>query len=186
MSKTLRPPSAKPAGRAGSSVKLFISYSHENRVWMKRLAPLLIGFQYDDRLLNAPGLQYLHAWHDKELAPGNPWDGEIRQELEEMDVFVPLVSFQFFSSRYIQDVELKRAKERFDDGEILVLPILIYEMKKLRQKCAFLHKFPVLPAPRRWWSRYPDWNDAHSLIDEGLWGAIDQALKRKAARRGIS
>ena len=60
---------------------------------MERLAPLLDGFQYDDRLKNRSRLKYLHAWHDKELTAGNQWDGEIKQELEEMDIFVPLVSF---------------------------------------------------------------------------------------------
>jgi hypothetical protein len=182
MSKTSHAPSPRSAGRAGHSVKLFISYSHQNRVWMERLAPLLNGFQYDNRLRSRPGLQYLHAWHDQELTQGNPWDGEIRDELDTMDVFVPLVSAHFFASRYIQDVELKRAQERFDDGEILVVPILIYDTN-LRQKCPFLHQFGTLPAWDKWWSSYPDVNDAHRLIDDGLWRAIDQALNRKVRKR---
>src|SRR5207247_2472273 len=98
MSTPSRTPSMKARGRAGRAVKLFISYSHQNRVWMERLVPLLDGFQYDDRLVNQSALKYLHTWHDKELSVGNPWDGEIKQELEEMDIFVPLVSAHFFSS----------------------------------------------------------------------------------------
>src|SRR5438132_1338569 len=71
-----------------------------------------------------------------ELSFGNPWDGEIKQELDEMDIFVPLVSPDFFSSWYIQNVELPRAEDRHGDGEILVVPIWIYEAN-LREKCAF-------------------------------------------------
>jgi hypothetical protein len=181
MSKTSHAPLARSAGRGGHSVKLFISYSHQNRVWMERLAPLLNGFQYDDRLRSRPGLQYLHTWHDQELTQGNPWDGEIKDELDTMDVFVPLVSAHFFASWYIQNVELKRAQERFDAGEILVVPILLYDLN-LRLKCAFLHQFNTLPASDKWWSSYPDACDAHRLIDDGLWGAIDQALNRSVRK----
>src|SRR5262249_20597516 len=121
MSKTLRTAPPGPGGRRKAWVKLFISYAHTNRVWMERLGVFLNGFQYDDRLANRD-LQYLHDWHDNELSVGNPWDGEIRQELDEMDIFVPLVSPEFFASWYIQKVELPRARERHEAGEILVVP----------------------------------------------------------------
>src|SRR5947208_4361502 len=111
MSKALRSAPPNPAGRRKPSVRLFISYSHKNRVWMERLGVFLNGFQYDDRLTNR-NLDYVHAWHDNELSMGNPWDGEIKPELDEMDIFVPLVSPEFFSSWYIQNVELPRAVDR--------------------------------------------------------------------------
>src|SRR5205809_2383235 len=101
MSRTSRAAPARPAGRRKRSVRLFISYSHFNRVWMERLGVFLNGFQSDDRLVDR-GLQYIHAWHDNELTMSNPWDGEIKRELEEMDIFVPLVSPHFFASWYIQ------------------------------------------------------------------------------------
>jgi hypothetical protein len=178
MSKTPRAPSARPAGRANHSVKLFISYSHRDKVWMERLAPLLDGFQYDDRMASR-SLQYLHAWHDKELTAGNRWDDEIKHELAEMDIFVPLVSAHFFASWYIQNVELHCAKER--SGKILVVPVLLYDVN-LRARCTFLHGFNTFPAADRWWSSYPDPCDAHRPIDDGLWAAIDEALKRKGKR----
>ncbi len=142
MSRTPGAPSITLAGRARRMVKLFISYSHQNRVWMEHLAPLLDGFQFDDRLRSRSGLKYLHAWHDKELTSGNQWDGEIKRELDEMDIFVPLLSAHFFASSYIQNVELKRAKERCSAGEILVVPIMLYDVN-LRQKSTFLHGFKL-------------------------------------------
>lgn len=182
MSKTPRATSINPASHVRSRVKLFISYAHKKKVWMERLAPLLDGIQYDDRLNNRSRLKYLHAWHDKELTAGNQWDGEIKQELEEMDIFVPLVSFEFLGSPYIQNVELKRAKERQEAGEILVVPIMLYDVN-LRETCAFLHGFKLLPATDRCWSSYPDRSNAHRLIYEGLWEAIDEALDRRVMRK---
>jgi len=148
---------------------------------MGRLAPLLDGFQHDDRLKNRSNLQYLHAWHDKELTAGNFWDGEIKKELEEMDIFVPLVSTNFFSSCYIQNVELKRAKERSLAGEILIVPIMLEDVN-LREKSAFLHGLKPLPAMGRWWSSYRSRSDAYRPIDDGLWEAIDLAQSRKMMR----
>jgi TIR domain len=170
------------AGRAPRRVKLFISYTHKKKVWMERLAPLFDGIQYDDRLNDRSRLKYLHAWHEKELTAGNQWDSEIKRELDEMDIFVPLVSFEFLGSPYIQNVELKRAKERCAAGEILVVPIMLYDVN-LRETCAFLHGFKLLPATDRSWSSYPDRSNAHRLIYEGLWEAIDEALDRKVMRK---
>ena|SRR5947209_13605378 len=180
-------PPPSPPGRPGRrrvAVKLFISYSHQNRVWMERLAPLLDGFKYDDRLTkSSTGLDYVHPWHDNELPVGNPWDGEIKRELEEMDIFVPLVSAHFFASWYIQNVELKRARERHEAGEILVVPVLLYDVN-LREKCFFLHGFKTFPEGGRWWSSYQDPCDAHRSIDDGLWVAIQAAQQRKATKPG--
>ena len=175
-----KPPGRKP--RSGISVRLFISYSHVNRVWMERLQPILRGFKYDDRLTcNRVGLDFVHAWHDNELTPGNAWDAEIKSELERMDIFVPLVSADFFASGYIQEVELRRARERHPSGELLVVPILLYE-SNLQVKCEFLHQFSAFPKTDRWWNSFPDYCEAHRLIDDGLWGAINDVVCRKGAR----
>ena len=79
-------------------------------------------------------------------------------------------------------MELDRARQRPRAGEILVVPILLYDVN-LREKCPFLHGFNTLPATDRWWSSYPDAYDAHRLIDDGLWDAIDGALNRKGTKR---
>ena len=52
-------------------VKLFVSYSHENSTWFKRLRPLLT-FR--------PAALLAHLWHDQELTAGTPWDQEIREQ----------------------------------------------------------------------------------------------------------
>lgn len=160
-------------------IMLFVSYSHQNRIWMKRLRPLLDGFQHDDRLTGTCSkLDSVHAWHDNELSIGNQWDGEIQAKLDRMDIFVPLISAEFFSSWYIQNVELKRAKERHQSDSVLIVPILLYDVN-LREKSRFLHQFPCVPTSDRWWSRFKDKCDALRLIDDALWNAIKQVQARQ-------
>ncbi len=145
---------------------------------MKRLTVFLNGLEYDDRLANLSNFEYVHAWHDRELTIGNSWDSEIKQQLEEMDIFVPLVSAHFFASWYIQNEEMKRAHERHGMGEILVVPILL-DPVNLREKCFFLHQLSALPETSRCWSNYRRVNDAYMPIDDGLCKAIVLALERK-------
>ena len=166
--------------RRRTAVTLFISYSHQDHVWMKRLLPVLNAIPGDDRLRNGPtGLSYVHDWHDQKLDAGHPWDDEIKQALDEMDIFVPLVSMDFLASGYIRDVELKRAQDRYESREIVVVvPILLYDVN-LESKCAFLHQFNPLPAFGRPWQKYGDRRTALPLIDDGLWAAIEGVQRRK-------
>jgi TIR domain-containing protein len=84
---------------------MFVSYSHENAAWCKRLLPVL-------RV--KANVDTLQPWHDTELKAGDRWDKEIRAELERMDIFLCLVSYQFLASGYIQNVELPRASTPSD------------------------------------------------------------------------
>jgi hypothetical protein len=175
----------RAARKPKRTVKLFVSYAHKNKVWMDDLTPVLRGFKHDERLmrLSTRVEYYVHAWTDSELPMGIQWDQEIRRELELMDIFVPLVSHHFFESRYIQTVELARAKERHADPKdaVSVVPIKLYPIT-LEQKSSFLHGFPCLPAWDRCWSHFADRNEAHCLIDDGLWNAIEQAMSPKSRR----
>ena len=82
-------------------VRMFVSYSHENAAWCKRLLPVL---------KVKANVDTLQPWHDTELKAGDRWDKEIRAELKRMDIFLCLVSVQFLASDYIQEVELPIAK----------------------------------------------------------------------------
>jgi internalin A len=73
-------------------MRMFVSYSHENAAWCKRLRPVL---------KVKANVDTLQPWHDTELKAGDRWDKEIRAELERMDIFLCLVSYQFLASGYI-------------------------------------------------------------------------------------
>ena len=155
-------------------VRLFVSYSHENSTWSKRLAPVL---KVKAKVAS------LRPWHDSELTAGCLWDDEIRAELGRMDIFLCLVSVQFLASDYIQSVELPEAVRRQEAGEIEIVPLLLYPMD-LDNDCPVLKKFNPLPAFGKSWREYEqddgDWNDALYPIGQGLKQAIDKVRARKA------
>jgi len=182
MSKAPRGFVAGSPSRSRRSVKMFVSHAHKDHVWMDRLDTVLQGFQFDDRLTRRKVKLDLGIWTDKDLAVGSPFDVQIKQELELMHIFVPLVSSHFFSSWYIQKEELPRAQKRQGNGEILVVPIRLYEMD-LRERCAFLHGFPACPTDGQAWAQFGDRNSAMPLIYERLWDAIEEAMNRLRAKK---
>ena len=149
-------------------VRLFVSYSHEDAVWLKRLMPVL---------KVKAGVQNVKPWHDAEIKAGGRWDPEIRSELAQMDVFLCLVSFQFLASDYIQNVELPAAQERYSRGEIDVIPVLLWQMD-LKEDCQFLHQFNPLPGWGEHWGGFPKYNAALYRIGRGVKDAIDLAQRR--------
>ena len=80
----------KPGG--ARPVRMFVSYSHENEAWCKRLRPVL---------KVKANVDTLQPWHDTELKAGDRWDEEIQTELERLHIFLCLVSYQFLASDYI-------------------------------------------------------------------------------------
>ena len=152
-------------------VRLFVSYSHEEATWCKRLLPVL-------RV--KANVDVLQAWHDTELKAGDRWDKEIQAELERMDIFLCLVSYQFLASDYIQSVEMRRAKARHEDGEIEVVPVVLYTIN-LKDDCEFLYQFNPLPKWNKSWRDFEkdgDWRDALYPIGTGLKEAIEKVRAR--------
>ena len=142
-------------------VEVFVSYSHVNSAWFKRLDPVL--------KFTRPA-KIAHVWHDQKLKAGERWDDEIRDALERMDVFVCLVSYEFLASDYIMDVELKRALARARKREVEIVAIVLYD-SDLKKECPRLSKFQ-LPLKGGCWRDYEKdggyYQDAHKPIREAI------------------
>ncbi len=97
--------------------KIFISYSHKDIAYRKefesRLKPLLRQQKIKD------------IWHDHEITAGQNWDKEIEHNLKTADIIVLLISDDFWASDYIYEKELAIAKERYQAGDCIVLPIIV-------------------------------------------------------------
>jgi TIR domain-containing protein len=156
-------------------VHIFVSYSHVDKEWFGKLRPLL--------KFNTP--MDVHVWHDEESKAGDRWEKEILAELQEMDVFLCLVSYNFLASQYITDVEMKEALQREGQHKTVIVPLLICDMAD--RDIEHLKPFNPLPAWNRSWRSYEmnggNTMDAHKPIRTGLWQAIEKARDEKRKRR---
>ena len=155
-------------------IRLFVSYSHLDKDWFRKLEPLL---QFRDPT------QTVYVWHDQELKAGDRWDDEIRDELEKMDVFLCLLSYHFLASPYIREVEVTTAFAREKKQQTAIVPLLISDMADA--DIVEYRPYHPLPAWGHSWRSY-EMNgghtmDAHKPIRTGLLGVIEKTKNRLAA-----
>lgn len=67
----------------------------------------------------------IESWHDRRIVAGQEFNGEINRHFEEADIVLLLVSSDFINSDYCYDVEMKRAVERHDLGQAVVIPVIL-------------------------------------------------------------
>jgi hypothetical protein len=110
----IEPP--KDEGQQQKQVTLFYSYSHKDERFRDALANHL-------SLLKRQGL--IKEWYDRQIGAGDEWREAIDEHLEAADIILLLVSSDFIGSDYCFDKEMGRALERHDEGQALVIPIIV-------------------------------------------------------------
>jgi internalin A len=114
----LDPPESRAIDRdpatAPTPVRMFVSYAHADERALKRLDAIL------DVLEQHHGLV---PWRDQRLIAGEEWDQEIRRRLEDMDIFFFIASQHSLASAYIRDPEIRRARERHEQGEVEIVTV---------------------------------------------------------------
>lgn len=97
--------------------KIFISYSHFDKGWLKKIDPYLKGMQLE-------GLE-LDYWSDTRLKTGQKWKEEIIKALNEAHTAILLISQDFLASDFIQNNELPLILENAKEGGVKILPIIL-------------------------------------------------------------
>ena len=104
------------APRVQSTKPVFISYSHEDALWLEKLRLFLQPLE-DKELIR--------VWDDSEIRPGSDWLGEIRTALDSARVAVFLVTQSFLASRFIQEKELPKLLEAAQTRGCLIFWIAV-------------------------------------------------------------
>ena len=97
-------------------LKTFIIYSSKDRELREEL---------EGHLRPLVDLGWLDLWSDKEILPGERWDATIKKRLSETKLFLMLVSVDFYNSGYIREEEFKTAVALLENGDALVIPIIV-------------------------------------------------------------
>lgn len=96
--------------------RIFFSYSHDDESYRDRLEKHLA-------MLRNQGL--IEVWHDRRIAAGSVLDDAIDDALEASEVVLLLVTASFLASDYCYSREMKRALERHELGEAVVIPVIV-------------------------------------------------------------
>jgi uncharacterized protein YjbI with pentapeptide repeats len=103
---------------------IFISYSHQDRVWLERLRTFLRPLE---RALN------IMVWDDTAIQPGELWRDKIEQGLTSTRVAVLLVSAFFYASEFITCEELPVLLQAAEANQVIIIPIIISSRRFVRE-----------------------------------------------------
>src|SRR5690349_18716965 len=105
--------------RARTPLRIFCSYAHEDYSFCEQLRTALSGLR---------NLGLVESWSDRDIRAGREWDPEIRQQLDDADVIVFLVSYECCDSEYIMNFEYPRAVERQKTQGAEIIPLVITDV----------------------------------------------------------
>jgi hypothetical protein len=151
-------------------VSVFVSYAHEDEPFRDKLLRHLSTLQ---------DLGLVQTWHDRLISPGTNWDTDINTAIDLADVLILLVSSDFVASGYIRSVELARAFERLQTGEVTVIPVLVRTVDLVGSRLSTLQWLPTGGKPIKSWN---DEDEAYVDVVAGIRQAVE-ACRR--ARRGL-
>lgn len=152
----------------GDGLEAFLSYAHEDEELRVELGKHL-------RALERQGL--IRTWHDRLISPGAEWKNMIDTRLETSGLVLLLISSDFLDSQYCYEVEMKRALERHDRREGLVIPIILRPVVWANSPFAKLQTLPKDGRPVTEWSNR---DAAFVNITEGIRVAVEDLLAKRA------
>jgi predicted nucleotide-binding protein len=111
-----QPEPESPAGRRRDKKKIFISYSHKDAVWLKRLLIFLKPLQRNGTI---------EVWSDNDIKPGQDWRTEIDAALDTAGIAIVLISSDFLASDFIVDEELPKLLQAAEHEGTTIMPLIL-------------------------------------------------------------
>jgi len=97
-------------------VRLFYSYSHKDEDLRDEIEKHLAQLKREG---------YIESWHDRKILPGTEFENIISEKLKDADVILLLISSDFINSDYCYSKEMEHAIERHNNGDAVVIPIIL-------------------------------------------------------------
>ena len=96
--------------------QIFISYSHSDRDWLKRLQVFLTPAFRAGRL---------KPWDDTSIRPGDSWRAEIQAAIDRASVAILLISPNFLASEFIANDEFPKILQTAQNAGLRIICILL-------------------------------------------------------------
>ena len=158
--------------KASHSLRLFLSYSHQDEKLRDQLAKHLSQLQEEG---------VIRPWHDSMIVPGTEWKGEIDKNLESARLILLLVSSDFVASDYCYGPEMARALERASTGDARVIPVILRPVDWLRSPFGNLEALPKDGKPITLW---PNRDDAFNDVARAIRGVCQELMDQPGADSG--
>ena len=95
---------------------IFISYSHADEVWLKKLLT---------HLKSLKKFYGIDEWEDKHLRTSDKWEGEITKALNNATFAILLVSADFLASDFIDKNELQPLLKNAENKGTKIMPLIV-------------------------------------------------------------
>jgi hypothetical protein len=118
--------------------KVFISYSHQDAQWLRRLQAHIRPLERD---------YDIQIWDDTKIEPGSNWRENIKKAIESAKVAVLLISADFLASDFIAADELPPLLEAARTEGAIILPVILSPSGFSRTK--ILSQFQAINDPSK-------------------------------------
>jgi hypothetical protein len=150
---------------------VFFSYSHADEALRDQLEKQL-------SLLKRQGI--IDVWHDRRIGAGQDFARAIDAHVETDDIILLLVSADFIDSDYCYEIEMKRAMERHDADEAVVIPVILRACEWHGTPFGKLNATPPDGKPV---TQYPDRDQALLEVAKAVRAAAQRVSSKGAAKK---
>lgn len=162
---------------SASPITVFYSYSSADESFRRKLEEHL-------SVLKRGG--FIDTWSFRQIEAGEDWKKGIDAKLNASDMILLLVSSNFLASDYCWDIEMKRALERDEAGEAVVVPIILRDCDWHAAPFAKLQALPEGAKPiTRWRPHDRAWANVVAALRKRLdsMKAVKLSVKQPTGHR---
>lgn len=145
---------------------VFFSYCHVDEALRDQLEKQLA-------MLRRQGV--INTWHDRRINAGQEIDVAIDEHINRDEIILLLVSPDFIASDYCYNIEMKRAMERHQAGDAIVIPVIL---RACDWHYAPFGKLLGTPQDGKPVTLWPDRDEAFLLVAQDVRKAAEKLCRR--------